>query len=354
MTKRLTLTQWQCRDSDRSLSRLRGKLNDHQRLVVLLANNDVQRLHHLLSVALRKGASPKALIAQIDRAINGLYCDRGQFDERKIKAAFLSKVLGGPRLLFALSKSERFPSGPTVGRRMKVPELDPSISTPTRPEFKRNFASLCNPAHNPLPPRFGPAKQLAGLVVMVDGIAIEERCRYLPSRNAIAGLAREDASKVPLEVKSYEDVQKVENALIDGVCSHGKDATVVSIAPYARVDHYNALPLVVSPSNKRETGEQLARWLWDFCDSWHTADLHGEAVRGAIWALASDGDAAFRLAKHIICSTHAVPVETDLGSRLCRLKGMNRMTSATGIVATCDPKHVFKRKFTIYTMPWYS
>lgn len=189
---------------------------------------------------------------------------------------------------------------------------------------------------------------------MVDGIAIEERCRYLPSRNTIAGLAREDASKVPLEVKSYEDVQKVENALIDGVCSHGKDATVVSIAPYARVDHYNALPLVVSPSNKRETGEQLARWLWDFCDSWHTADLHGEAVRGAIWALASDGDAAFRLAKHIICSTHAVPVETDLGSRLCRLKGMNRMTSATGIVATCDPKHVFKRKFTIYTMPWYS
>ncbi|TFY57754.1 hypothetical protein EVJ58_g6829 [Rhodofomes roseus] len=339
---RLTLsTQWQCRDADRSLSRMRGKVNDHQRLVVLLANNDVQRLHHLLSVALRKGASPKALIAQIDRAINGLYCDRGQFDERKIKAAFLSKVLGGPRLLFALTKSDRFPSGSTVGRRMKIPELDPSISTPTRPEFKRNFASLCNPEHNPLPPRYGSTKQLAGLVVMVDGIAIEERCRYLPSRNAIAGLAREDAGKVSLEVKSYEDVQKVENALLDGVCSHGKDATVVSIAPYARVDHYNALPLVVSPSNKRETGEQLAHWLWEFCDSWRT-DPHGEAVRGAFWALASDGDAAFRLAKHIICSTHAVPVETDLGSRLSRLKGMNRMTSATGIVATCDPKHVFK------------
>lgn len=119
-------------------------MNDHQRLVTLLANNDVKRLHHLLSVALRSGASPNALIGQIERAITGIYSDRTQFDDRDIDIAFLVRALGGPCLLFALSKSHGLASVLTAARNQKIAELVPSIGAPSHSDAKANFAAFCD------------------------------------------------------------------------------------------------------------------------------------------------------------------------------------------------------------------
>ncbi|KAH9922494.1 uncharacterized protein B0H18DRAFT_1212572 [Fomitopsis serialis] len=344
------LLRLKSRNADRNLSRLRGKINDHQRLVTLLANHDVKRLHHLLSVALRKGASPKALIAQIERAITGLYSDRAHFEERDIDIAFLVKALGGPRLLYALSKSHGLASVSTTNRKQKIPELLPSISIPSRQDAKTNYTSFCNPSRKPPPPRYGASNDFAGLIVMIDGVSLEERCRYLPSSNAIVGLSREDAHKVSVQVTTYEALQEVAASLRDGKISCGQEATVVAMAPYARTDHPSALPLIASPTNKSETGRELAQWLQTYCDAWQS-DPNGETAQGPIWALGSDGDAAFRLAKYIFCFTHTVPEATSLGRQLRQLRGMNLATSSSGIVATCDPKHVIKRFATLIRNP---
>ena len=102
-----------------------------------------------------------------------------------------------------------------------------------------------------------------------------------------------------------ESVDKVWTALFDlkdedtKVC-FGSDATVVGIAPYGWVDHYSPVPIVASPSDKTEKGAALADWMKTMLDVWKKHDL-GEKANGPIWALASDGDSTYRLAKHLIC-----------------------------------------------------
>lgn len=121
----------------------------------------------------------------------------------------------------------------------------------------------------------------------------------------------------------------------------GSDATVVAIAPYAESEHYTPVPIVVSPSDKTEKGTSLAEWLKVVLDAW---DSHpqGKALHGPIKAIASDGDASFRLAKHLICMTTPVDPQSPLGKIVCSLIGLNCYTSAQGQRSTCDPKHIFK------------
>jgi hypothetical protein len=124
-----------------------------------------------------------------------------------------------------------------------------------------------------------------------------------------------------------ELVDKVWTALFDlkdedtKVC-FGSDATVVGIAPYGWVDHYSPVPIVASPSDKTEKGAALADWMQTVLDVWKKHDL-GEKANGPIWALASDGDSTYRLAKHLICMVKPLELSSPLGSLLSNLLGFN-------------------------------
>jgi len=76
-------------------------------------------------------------------------------------------------------------------------------------------------------------------------------------------------------------------------------------------------------------------------DVWKKHEL-GEKANGPIWALASDGDSTYRLAKHLICMTKKLQVSSPLANLLSNLLGFNCWTSEDGITSTCDPKHIFK------------
>jgi hypothetical protein len=141
-------------------------------------------------------------------------------------------------------------------------------------------------------------------------------------------------------------VDKVQTALFDlkdedtKVC-FGSDATIVGIAPYGWVDHYSPVPIVASPSDKTEKGAALADWMQTVLDVWKKHDL-GEKANGPIWALASDGDSTYCLAKHLICMAKELDMSSPLGHLLCDLLGFNCWTSEDGVTSTCDPKHIFK------------
>ena len=92
----------------------------------------------------------------------------------------------------------------------------------------------------------------------------------------------------------------------------------MAMAPYARTEHYSALPLIASPTNKTKKDHELAQWLRTYCETWQH-DPNGAAAQGHMWAIASDGDAAFHLAKYILCHTHTVPANTPLGTVLHQL-----------------------------------
>lgn len=179
--------------------------------------------------------------------------------------------------------------------------------------------SFFDPSAEPplTPAQYG---HLPGNIVMVDGIALETKCRYCLKRDSILGLCHEHSCNVDTKVISLDSIEKVRVALFESqdnstkVC-FGSDATVVGIAPYARDDHYNPIPIVASPSDKHEKGVDLTKWLESVLNTWKTHPL-GEKINGPIWALGSDGDASYCLAKQIICMHQQIDKSTPLGRLL--------------------------------------
>ena len=205
------------------------------------------------------------------------------------------KAIGGPRLLYALQKSYGFPLEPTICRRQKIPHLLSAISTPSKEENDQNISTFLNPAIKPPPLLVNGV--IPGNVVMFDGVALEEKCRYCPERNQIMGLCREHSARVKTEVSDLQGIEDIRTALFnpesdDQKVCFGSDTTVVAIAPYACTEYYKAVPLVVSPSDKTEKWECLAEWVQNFVKNYNDHPF-GEKITGKIYALASGGDATF-------------------------------------------------------------
>ncbi|KAJ7314724.1 hypothetical protein DFH08DRAFT_917781 [Mycena albidolilacea] len=230
--------------------------------------------------------------------------------------------MGGPKLLYALQKLHRLALVSTVQHSQSILHLLPSIGVPTRAEVDHNISSFFDPEIKPEISHPG-SSSLPGNIIMFDGIAIETKCQYCPRRNTILGLCREHASWVNTQVDTMESVETVRTRLAETdpksmtkVC-FGSDATVVAIAPYADIEHYTAVPIVLSPSDKTEKSPELAEWLQT------KEHPQGEALHGPVWALGSDGDGVYCLAKFLLCMVKKIEAESDLGKVLTLLLGLN-------------------------------
>ena len=310
---------------------------------MFLANNDIPSLKQLLMVAFRNGAGASAIISQLVQCLDGKYSPRGNIPERELAIAFLIKVMGGSQLSFVLAKASGFASVSTVARSYKIPKLIPSISAPSRDEIWANITAFCGTTGKAAPALVPGSIPRAGNILMIDGVAINEVCRYAADRNKILGLCREHSHLVNTQANSFESIQAVEKAIDDGTCHYGKDATVIVIGPYARAVYYTPVPIGVTPSCKQETADQLAKTIKLVLDIWR-AHLDGAEKHGPIWTVGSDGESSFRRMRMVLCMSETVPPMSDLEEILGKLCGLNQQTGYGGTTGTCDPKHVIKRE----------
>lgn len=88
----------------------------------------------------------------------------------------------------------------------------------------------------------------------------------------------------------------------------------------------------------------LAKWLKIVVAAWQR-HKYGECLNGPLWAIATDGESTFRLAKFLLYMTEQVAPDSDLGKILHPLLGLNCWTGEHGLVGTCDPKHIIKRMY---------
>ncbi|XP_006455832.1 hypothetical protein AGABI2DRAFT_121753 [Agaricus bisporus var. bisporus H97] len=327
---------------------LKIKMQEYKRIMMLIASNDVPRLNKLLSVSLRHGNSATAIAAQIQRAIDGLYSPRGGFTQRELDVAFLCQAIGGRRLLYALGKSHGLPSEASVRRTKTIPRLLPSIGVPTMEEIEQNIVAFLDPTIKPPPASVN--GMLPGNTLGFDGVSIQKKCRYCPKRGTVLGLCREHSHKIDTRVTDSTIIGKIWDALesqdMDTKVCWGSEATVVVVALYSRNDHYSPTPLVISPTDKSETGDKLGQWIQVVIDTWNNHE-NGALQNGPLWSIASDGDAVFRRARHDLCNRYPLDKDTPLGQKLQPLLGLNLNTSKEIITATCDPKHIFKRFATL-------
>ena len=323
------------------------KVDDYRRLVLLLAQNKIAGVSRILSVALRKGSNVISICARLQAAINGTYSPVSGWTQHDFDVAFLVKALGGPRLLYVLQKEEGYPSLSTLRRHKKIPEITISTDRPSKPEFEANIHAFLGTETGRKPP----PNIHVGQILMMDGVALEEICRFDLERNCVIGLCREHSGDTKTTIDEVGDVHKIHCDLYrKKTIHHGKDGTVVGIAPITGRSNYFVSPLVLSPSCKTEKGVDLAWWIPNFLSAYQQHP-DGEARHGQINTLATDGESSFRNLRFAIGMTNVLDPLSKEGEIIYRLPGMNRRTGARGLITTSDPKHIVKRFATLIRSP---
>ena len=298
--------------------------------------SDYKNVNLVLRTALKNGSSPSAMVAKLQLAIEKEYTPRPGVDERTLDVGYLVKAIGGPRLLFALNRFFSLPSYRTIGRHRKVPQLIPSILSPTYLEVSENISTFFDPKERP-------TTSTAGHSLLIDGVALEEKCRWLRPSNSIIGLCREHAGSLDLRVQNLQSITSVQAALDQDKprVHYSSEATVVAIGPF-RSSNYSAIPLALSGSCKGETGDGMALWLREVIRAWRE-EPSGAAAHGPIWSVATDGESTMKTCRFRLCMSQTLSDSDDIYPLLKNLTGMNLQTGEDNITMTCDPKHVLKR-----------
>ena len=333
-------------ESSRKSSRLTRRLDDYERLFALMCVSDYKNMSQVLRVALNNGSSPAAIISKLQLAIDKKYTPHPSTDELTLDLAYLVKAIGGPKLLHALNRALGLPSYRTIGNHRKVPLLTPTTLAPSFEDASTNISTFFNPQERP------PSTH-AGHSIMIDGVALEERCRWHRPSNSVIGLCREHAGVLDLRVVNPQSVIAIGEAVhAEKPRAHySSEATVVAIAPF-RSSGYAAIPFALSGSCKAETGEGMAKWVMDMVRAWNDHP-DGATAHGPVWSIATDGESTMRTCRFALCMSRELLVTNPLRSFLQNLTGLNLFTGAGDMTMTCDPKHIFKRlsasRLTVHT-----
>ncbi|KAF8962221.1 hypothetical protein BDZ97DRAFT_1759454 [Flammula alnicola] len=181
-----------------------------------------------------------------------------------------------------------------------------SIGIPSTAEFDTNITSFLGPKGREAPN----LSQHAGQVIVIDGVAIEEAIWFDFKCACLLGICHEHSKGIKMSVDDLHDIKNVANALYtEETCHHGKDATVLGLAPITSANNYHVTPLVLSPSCKSEKGDGLAEWIRRFIEHYHQHP-YGEKVHGPIYTLATD-------------DKQNVPKAVNLIQSLMDLRGLN-------------------------------
>ena len=307
----------------------------------MLSQNRIPAVSRLLSVALQNGASAEVICDKLQQAISGTYRPQADWTSREYDIAFLIKALGGLRSLYILQVAEGYPSLSTLRWHKQIPDITVSAGVPSETEFNRNIAAFLGEDLGRQPP----CDPRLGQVIMIDGVALEEVIRFDLGQNCLLGLCREH-SQIKMTVDDVGDLEAVKQAIDNGECHRGKDGTVLVIAPITDLKDYFPVPLVLSPSCKTETGDQLVEWVGSFLEIYRDHP-DGEACHGPIHTLATDGESSFRKLRATLGLRQLLNPESPMGRLLCQLPGLNLYTGSHGLLTTSDPKHIIKRYATL-------
>ena len=317
---------------------------------MMLAQNKIAGVSRILSTALRNNMSIPRMVERLEDIIAGVYKPKGgNWSRRELDVAFLIKAYGGPRLLYAMQKADAYPSHSTLRTRKKIPELLVSTRQPTLMDMNSNISAfLGKEGRQP-----SPYAKLIGQCLMIDGVALEEVCRYDSNQHAVLGLCREHSTRDDSIVLTMDDINRIHDRLFktpNNPCHHAKDGTVAAIAPVTGEKHYYPVPVLLSGSCKTENAAALQNWISQFLHAYrHNPD--GEAIHGPIYTLPTDGESTFRKVRLGLCLSEDLDRNSEMGKIIYSLPGMNCRTGPGGIIGTSDPKHTMKRMATAIRSP---
>ena len=160
------------------LARFARVHDSDRKLLRLLSENEIPRVRLLLARQMKHGASTAAIIKQLHKAIDAAYRPVGDYSDREQDKAELALLLGGPRLLYALQRTDGFPSRRYITSRADrvrfISSWHDQVLRVTVDENLRNFA-LRSPV-----PAAHPRALVSVHTLMIDDVNCEERSRPSP------------------------------------------------------------------------------------------------------------------------------------------------------------------------------
>mmetsp|Transcript_1086 Transcript_1086/g.3694 ORF Transcript_1086/g.3694 Transcript_1086/m.3694 type:complete len:167 (+) Transcript_1086:572-1072(+) len=137
MAKLLVLSQ------DRRLSVLNRRIESSKRLILLISENKIPRVHALVARQLRRGASTDGIIKQVQKAINGSYMATGNRDEDELDKARLVMLIA-PRLLTMLHATDGFATKRSLQCQHsdEIPRFITSVCDVEESMVRRNFEAF--------------------------------------------------------------------------------------------------------------------------------------------------------------------------------------------------------------------
>ncbi|KAJ6507105.1 hypothetical protein DFH09DRAFT_1265056 [Mycena vulgaris] len=273
-------------NSARNFATAVRKIADYKRFMDAVAEMNIPRLRQLVSVGLRRGSSPGAIIRMMQSALEGVYQPRPILDSRTLDIALMVYRLGGRKLLYAVNHGLGLPSLRTLRNHMAFTKIMPTVGSISVEDIIHNIREVV------LKPRESAAipQPLRGINFLIDEVALEERACHFRHNNSVGGLCWRHSAKVGLQMRTYDDALKIAAKIKAGEVHLGKEMTVVSVSCFGESGTYPILALptckFVGPAESSIIYETVtAAWL-----------EHAAAGVGMPWSWSTDGEASRRRA----------------------------------------------------------
>ncbi|KAF8215121.1 hypothetical protein K438DRAFT_1926718 [Mycena galopus ATCC 62051] len=288
--KDIELRHWRlkCTNLAKKFSRCVSKLTDYRRLAFAVAESNFPRITQFLSVGLQNGSSPRKLVNLLADVVEGTisYNPRPSTDTHTLDISTMSYVLGGWKLLYALSHGMGLPSLRTLRSHMAFTRIMPTIRTISIDDILHNIQEVV------LKPRAAAEKTaVCGVNLMVDEVALEERAVHFRHTNSVGGLCWRHSPVVNLVLNTYDAALALAKSLKTGKVHFAKEMTVVAASCFGESGTY---PILALPTCKHLTAADSGTIYETVMAAWRSSGA--EEKVGRIWSWATDGDMIRRVA----------------------------------------------------------
>lgn len=308
------------------------QLDDYNRLMMAISENDIPRIHQVINIALRNGASIREIVNKLEDALEGVYRPRG-YGADDLDIATLVFRLGGHQLLFALNHKLGLPSLRTLRSKSTFTSLMPTIGPIRNEQLDHNIQTIIVDTR-------AASEPLRGVSFMIDEIALEEMAVHFSKHNKVGGLCWKHSHIVDPVLHTYDSAVNIAQKIHKGEVHLGKELTVIGVSCFGEDGIY---PVLAAPTCKMEDASDMDIILARTVDRWNAS---GAATSvGPAWSFATDSDATRHAAGHRLFVKTLLPPDSTLYGTLINMPGLNLFTGAGEVTLDFDFKHIFKHNF---------
>ena len=203
------------------VGKLVKRLDMHKRLVVLISENDIPRLHAVVSAEMRRGAGIHSMLETLKAANDDSYHARG-YTQKENDFGFLCGALGGRSMVFAANQLGLCPSVRSQKRREQDWVLIPMADDIDVAVIRKNIDAMAA-CRADLP------KVSRILKIMVDEVKVNPEASFNLKINQIEGLVSPHTSNINRVFNTMAQIEEMQRQVKVGNLLIGTDALVYCV-----------------------------------------------------------------------------------------------------------------------------